>query len=90
MNVAPSKKVNVYVVSDDDNVRTSFERSKVFFKTLAHASEVYIKDNKETMSPKIVAKRKGVVVKETMPSIAYLNNFQNDHLVVPDKRLWTS
>lgn len=42
MNVAPSKKVQVFVVSDKEDVRTIFEHSTVFFKTLAHASEVIV------------------------------------------------
>ncbi len=46
MNVAPSKKVQVFVVSDKEDVRTIFENSKVFFKTLAHASEVTVQADK--------------------------------------------
>ena len=42
MNVAPSKKVQVFVVSDKEDVRHSFTHSKVFFQTLAHASEVMV------------------------------------------------
>ena len=33
--------------------------------------------------PKTVAIVKGRVVNATIPSIAYLNNFQNDHFVSP-------
>ena len=47
MNVAPSKKVKVYVVSQDESVRDIFGRSLVFFKTLGYASEVVIKENKD-------------------------------------------
>lgn len=46
MNVAPSKKVHVYVVSENEGVRYIFEHSKVFFKTLAHASEVTVQTDK--------------------------------------------
>ena len=46
MNVVPSKKTKVYVVSDDEYVRTVFTRSEVFFKTLAYASEVYVQADK--------------------------------------------
>ena len=46
MNVAPSKKVHVYVVSENEGVRYIFEHSKVFFKTLAHASEVTVQADK--------------------------------------------
>ena len=46
MNVAPSKKVQVFVVSEKEDVRHIFENSKVFFKTLAHASEVTVQADK--------------------------------------------
>ena len=42
MNVPPSKKAKVFVVSDNEDVRQIFEDGKVFFATLAHASEVMI------------------------------------------------
>ena len=34
MNVPPSKKAKVYVVSEDEAVREIFENGKVFFATL--------------------------------------------------------
>ena len=46
MNVAPSKKVQVFVVSEKEDVRHIFENSKVFCKTLAHASEVTVQADK--------------------------------------------
>lgn len=46
MNVVPSKKTKVYVVSDDEYVRMVFKRSEVFFKTLAYASEIYVQEDK--------------------------------------------
>ena len=46
MNVPPSRKAAVYVVSDKDNVRQIFEESKVFFATLGDASEVYVQVDK--------------------------------------------
>ena len=46
MNVVPSKKSKVYVVSDDEYVRNVFTRSEVFFKTLAYASDVYVQEDK--------------------------------------------
>ena len=42
MNVPPSKKAKVYVVSEEASVRDIFEKSKVFFATLGYASEVVI------------------------------------------------
>ena len=47
MNVPPSKKAKVIVVSENENVRDIFETSKVFFATLAYASEVAVQDNKD-------------------------------------------
>lgn len=42
MNVAPSKKAKVFVVSENEDVRNIFEHGKVFFATLAYASEVVV------------------------------------------------
>ncbi|WP_418747320.1 valine--tRNA ligase [Frisingicoccus sp.] len=42
MNVPPSKKARVIVVSDNEEVRRIFEDGRVFFATLAHASDVVI------------------------------------------------
>ncbi|MGN0383450.1 MAG: valine--tRNA ligase [Eubacterium sp.] len=47
MNVPPSKKAKVYVVSDSKQVRSIFENGMVFFATLGYASEVIVQDNKE-------------------------------------------
>ena len=46
MNVAPSRKATVYVVSDKEEVRSIFEDAKVFFATLGYASEVYVQNDK--------------------------------------------
>ena len=42
MNVAPSRKAQVYVVSEKETVRQTFEGSKSFFAALGSASEVKI------------------------------------------------
>ena len=47
MNVAPSRKAKVYVVSQDEALRNIFENGKVFFASLGYASEVIIQDNKD-------------------------------------------
>ncbi|MBR5968755.1 MAG: valine--tRNA ligase [Lachnospiraceae bacterium] len=39
MNVAPSKKTKVFVVSENEATRSVFEKSRLFFETLSHASE---------------------------------------------------
>ena len=46
MNVPPSKKAKVYVVSENEAVRSIFEHGKVFFATLGYASEVMIQADK--------------------------------------------
>ncbi len=46
MNVPPSKKASVYLVSESGDIRNVFERSKLFFATLAYASEVNVQSDK--------------------------------------------
>ena len=46
MNVPPSKKATVYVVSEDAKVREIFEHNKIFFATLGYANEVLIQSDK--------------------------------------------
>ncbi|HIT91180.1 MAG TPA: valine--tRNA ligase [Candidatus Merdenecus merdavium] len=47
MNVPPSKKALVYVVSTREEIRQIFETGKVFFGTLSYASEVIIQEGKQ-------------------------------------------
>ncbi len=47
MNVAPSKKAKVFVVSKQEDIRKIFENGKVFFATLGYASNVVIQEDKE-------------------------------------------
>ena len=46
MNVPPSRKAKVYVVSAKEEVRYIFESSKSFFATLGYASEVHVQEDK--------------------------------------------
>ena len=46
MNVPPSKKAKVFVVSEQEAVRNVFENGKVFFATLGYASEVTVQQDK--------------------------------------------
>lgn len=55
MNVPPSRKAKVYVVSEDEQVRDIFEEGKVFFTTLAYASEVIIQSDKSGIDEDAVA-----------------------------------
>lgn len=55
MNVAPSRKAAVYVVSENEKVRDIFEKSKVFFATLGYASSVYIAEDKHGISEDAVS-----------------------------------
>ena len=46
MNVPPSRKAKVFVVTEDADLTDIFENSRVFFSTLASASEVVIQKDK--------------------------------------------
>ena len=46
MNVAPSRKAKVFVVSPEDKICNIFEEGKVFFATLSYASEVVVQKDK--------------------------------------------
>jgi valyl-tRNA synthetase len=46
MNVPPSRKAAVYVVSDKEDIRKVFEDSSSFFGTLGYASEVKVQADK--------------------------------------------
>ncbi len=46
MNVPPSRKAKVYVVSAKEDVIYIFESSKSFFATLGYASEVHVQEDK--------------------------------------------
>ena len=55
MNVAPSRKAQVYVVSADAGIRQTFEEGKLFFASLAYASEVTIQESKEGIADDAVS-----------------------------------
>ena len=55
MNVPPSKKAKVFVVSEDANVRDIFEKGEVFFATLGYASEVVIQEDKSGIDDNAVS-----------------------------------
>ncbi len=55
MNVPPSKKANVYVVSSDENVRETFGSERAAFAMLARADEIIIQDNKDGIDEKAVS-----------------------------------
>ena len=46
MNVAPSRKASVYVVSEDDGILNTFTEGKLFFASLAYANEVTMQKDK--------------------------------------------
>ncbi len=46
MNVPPSRKALVYVVSDSEKIRNIFETGNVFFATLSYANEVRVQADK--------------------------------------------
>ena len=55
MNVAPSKKAKVYVVSENQKLLQIFEHSKVFFATLGYASEVFLQTDKHGIADDAVS-----------------------------------
>ena len=55
MNVPPSRKAQVYVVSDNENMRNIFEAGKVFFAPLAYASEVIVQSDKSGIADDAVS-----------------------------------
>ena len=46
MNVAPSRKALVYVVSEVEGIRSIFENGRVFFATLGYACDVKVQADK--------------------------------------------
>ncbi len=46
MNVAPSRKAQVFVVSDKEDIIRAFNEGSIFFKSLAGASEISIQKDK--------------------------------------------
>jgi len=55
MNVAPSKKAHVFVVSDKAEIRKTFEEGKLFFASLAGASDVTIQSDKDGIADDAVS-----------------------------------
>ncbi len=55
MNVAPSRKAGVYVVSGDAGIRRTFEEGKLFFASLAYASDVAIQEDKQGIADDAVS-----------------------------------
>ena len=55
MNVPPSKKAKVYVVSEDPEVLSIFEHSRVFFATLGYASDVILQKDKSGLADDAVS-----------------------------------
>lgn len=55
LNVPPSRKAKVYVVSEDDEIRDIFEKGKVFFASLGYASEVVIQKEPEGIAEDAVS-----------------------------------
>ncbi len=55
MNVPPSRKAQVYVVSEKEEMRDIFEKGKLFFASLAYASEVIILPEKKGIADDAVS-----------------------------------
>ncbi len=55
MNVPPSKKATVYVVSEKQEIRKIFEDGKLFFGALGYAGEVLVQENREGIADDAVS-----------------------------------
>ena len=55
MNVPPSKKATVYVVSEDEGLLQIFEHSRSFFASLGYAGEVILQKDKEGIADDAVS-----------------------------------
>ncbi len=55
MNVAPSRKAAVYVVTEKEEVRAAFEEGKLFFASLAYASEVTVQSDRSGIAEDAVS-----------------------------------
>ena len=55
MNVAPSRKAMIYVVSEKEEVRRAFTEGKLLFTSLAGASEVVIQEDKNGIAEDAVS-----------------------------------
>ncbi|MGN1148324.1 MAG: valine--tRNA ligase [Lachnospiraceae bacterium] len=55
MNVAPSRKASVYVVSDNEEVAAAFQDGALFFASLAYASEVLVQADKSGIADDAVS-----------------------------------
>ena len=55
MNVAPSKKVSVFVVSDKQEILQAFRLGKLFFQSLAGATQVTLQESREGIAEDAVS-----------------------------------
>lgn len=55
MNVPPSRKAKVFIVSEKKEVRRVFEKGRLFFAPLAYANEVIIQEDRSTIDEDAVS-----------------------------------
>ncbi len=55
MNVAPSRKAHVFVVSERQEIRDTFAEGRLFFASLAYASDVTIQEDKRGIADDAVS-----------------------------------
>ena len=55
MNVLPSKKVAVHIVTEDKEIADTFEEARVFFSSLSSAGELHIHNDKSAISDDAVS-----------------------------------
>ena len=70
MNVPPSRKAKVFVVTEDADLTDIFENSRVFFSTLASAREVVIQNKEAERLNKELARVNGMLTNEKFVSKA--------------------
>ena len=55
MNVPPSKKAHVFIVTKDQDIQTTFKEGELFFASLAYASQVTIQTDKSGIADDAVS-----------------------------------
>jgi len=74
MNVAPSKKADMIVISEDEEVLTAFRECELFFKSLANASDLKLSsDRADTPEDSVSVVITGAVVHMPLSELVDIN-----------------
>jgi hypothetical protein len=75
MNVAPSRKAAVYVVSEKQELLDVFTEGKLFFASLAYASEVVMQNTKDVVvTNEEIASDIGISISQVVAAMNVLKN----------------